>query len=193
MPISATLNPAGRGGAPTTTPEARPGVPSWEEVARTHGRTIYNFAYRLTGDPDDASDLTQEVLLRVRRGLSTYQPITFEGWLWRITRNAFLDEIRRRKRRQTFPLPEDFDRRTGPASPPPEVTLSHYRLTDEVQQALLDLPYDFREAVVLCDVVGLSYQDVADSVGVPVGTIRSRIHRGRKYLRKLLPALAPAG
>ena len=163
-------------------------IPSWEEVARTHGRTIYNFAYRLTADPDDASDLTQEVLLRVRRGLPTYQPITFEGWLWRITRNAFLDEVRRRKRRQTVPLPEGFERDVGPTSPPPEVTLSHYRLDDSVQSALLDLPYDFREAVVLCDVVGLSYQEVAESVGVPIGTIRSRIHRGRKYLRSLLPA-----
>ena len=129
----------------------------------------------------------------MRKGLSTYQPITFEGWLWRITRNAFLDEVRRRKRRQTFPLPEDYDRNAGPTSPAPDVTLSNYRLTENVQQALLDLPYAFREAVVLCDVVGLSYQQVADSVGVPVGTIRSRIHRGRKYLRRLLPVSVSAG
>lgn len=162
-------------------------IPSWEEVARTHGRTIYNFAYRLTADPDDASDLMQEVLLRVRRGLPSYKPITFEGWLWRITRNAFLDEIRRRKRRQTFPLPEGFDRNAGPSTPAPDAILAQYRLTEDVQTSLLELPYDFREAVVLCDIVGLSYQEVADTVGVPVGTIRSRIHRGRKQLRELLP------
>ena len=162
-------------------------IPSWEEVARTHGRTIYNFAYRLSGNSDDANDLTQEVLLRVHRGLATYKPITFEGWLWRITRNAFLDEVRRRKRRPTFPLPEESERHVGPTAPEPDISLSHYRLTEDMQQALLDLPYDFREAVVLCDVVGLSYQEVAESVGVPVGTIRSRIHRGRKNLRSLLP------
>ena len=174
----------------TTDPAEPHEIPSWEEVARSHGRTIYNFAYRLTGDPDDANDLAQEVLLRVRRGLPSYKPITFEGWLWRITRNAFLDEVRRRKRRQTFPLPEGFDRLTGASTPPPDLVLTQYRLTEDVQTALLELPYDFREAVVLCDVVGLSYQEVANTVGVPVGTIRSRIHRGRNYLRDLIPVSA---
>jgi len=187
MARSVTVDPVRQGPTTNADPDPTHEVPSWEEVARSHGRTIYNFAYRLAGDPDDASDLTQEVLLRVRRGLATYRPITFEGWLWRITRNAFLDEVRRRKRRQTFPLPEGFDRNQGPSTPSPDIVLGDYRLTDEVQSALLALPYDFREAVVLCDVVGLSYQEVADSVDVPVGTIRSRIHRGRKQLRGLLP------
>ncbi len=94
-------------------------VPTWEEVARDHGRRIYNFAYRLTGNPDDASDLMQEVLLRVRRGLAGYTPGSFEGWLWRITRNAFLDDVRRRKRRPTVALPED-DRSAIGSVPDPE-------------------------------------------------------------------------
>lgn len=160
-------------------------VPSWEEVARRHGRTIYNFAYRLAGDPDDAADLVQEVLLRVRRGLAGYRPGSFEGWLWRITRNAFLDEVRRRKRRPTVPLPDDDRARLGSAPEPDEV-LAGYRLEDEVQRALLELPYDFREAVVLCDLVGLQYDEIAEAAGVPVGTVRSRIHRGRKMLKELL-------
>ena len=79
------------------TPPAR--VPTWEEVARTHGRFLYALAYRLTGDHDDAQDLVQEVLLRVRRGLATYEPGSLEAWLSRITTNAFLDDVRRRKRR----------------------------------------------------------------------------------------------
>lgn len=164
-------------------------IPDWEEVARQHGRTIYNFAYRLSGDPDDANDLTQEVLLRVRKGLASYRPITFEGWLWRITRNAFLDEVRRRRRRQTSPLPEHFDR-ISPASPAPDQVLASYGLSEDVQGALMRLPYDFREAVVLCDVVGLSYQEVAEAIGAPIGTVRSRIHRARKMLRGLLPQAA---
>ena len=86
---------------------------TWEEVARVYGRKIYNFAYRLTGNADDAHDLVQEVLLRVRRGLANYQPGSFEGWLWRITRNAFLDEIRKRKRRPTSPLPDEIDQSGG--------------------------------------------------------------------------------
>ncbi|HLE39321.1 MAG TPA: sigma-70 family RNA polymerase sigma factor [Acidimicrobiia bacterium] len=160
-------------------------TPSWEEVARHHGRKIYNFAYRLTGNADDAHDLVQEVLLRVRRGLSSYTPTSFDGWLWRITRNAFLDEVRRRNRRPTMPLPED-DRGIGAAAPGPEEVLASIRLGEDVQRALLDLPYDFREAVVLCDVVGLSYEEIAGAVGIPVGTVRSRIHRGRKMLKERL-------
>jgi RNA polymerase sigma-70 factor (ECF subfamily) len=160
-------------------------VPTWEEVARDHGRTIYNFAYRLTGNPDEAGDLVQEVLLRVRRGLATYTPGSFEGWLWRITRNAFLDEVRRRKRRATVPFPED-DRGHQGTSPEPAEVLAEVRLSRDVQAALLRLPYDFREAVVLCDVVGLTYDEIAEAVGIPVGTVRSRIHRGRRQLREWL-------
>ncbi len=160
-------------------------VPTWEEVARDHGRRIYNFAYRLTGNPDDASDLMQEVLLRVRRGLPGYTPGSFEGWLWRITRNAFLDDIRRKKRRPTVALPED-DRSALGSVPAPEDTLAESRLPEHLQQALLALPFDFREAVVMCDVVGLIYDEIADATDVPVGTVRSRIHRGRKMLRGML-------
>ena len=159
---------------------------TWEEVARVYGRKIYNFAYRLTGNPDDAHDLVQEVLLRVRRGLADYQPGSFEGWLWRITRNAFLDDIRRRKRRPTSPLPDEVDRWDRASSESVESEYARISLGDDIQKALLELPIDFREAVVLCDVVGLSYEEIAQAVAAPIGTVRSRIHRGRKMLRELL-------
>lgn len=159
--------------------------PTWEEVARDHGRRIYNFAYRLTGNPDDASDLMQEVLLRVRRGLSDYTPGSFEGWLWRITRNAFLDEIRRKRRRPTVALPDD-DRFSFGAAPEPDEVLAESRLPEDLQAALLELPFDFREAVVLCDIVGLTYDEIAEISDVAVGTVRSRIHRGRRMMRDLL-------
>ena len=109
-------------------------VPSWEEVARLYGRKIYNFAYRLTGNPDDAADLVQEVLLRVRKGLAGYTPGSFEGWLWRITRNAFLDSVRKKKRRPESPLP-DADRSTLATSPSPDVVLASVRLSETVQAA----------------------------------------------------------
>ena len=105
-------------------------VPSWEDVARRYGRKIYNFAYRLTGNPDDAADLVQEVLLRVRTGLAQYTPGSFEGWLWRITRNAFLDGVRKKKRRPTSPLPDD-DRVALGASPSPDEVLASVRLSDD--------------------------------------------------------------
>ena len=159
---------------------------TWEEVAQTHGRKIYNFAYRLTGNPDDASDLAQEVLLRVRRGLDSYSPGSFEGWLWRITRNAFIDDVRRKKRRPTTSLPDDIDRSTLASTPAPDDVLASIRLGDDVQKALLALPYDFRESVVMCDLIGLSYDEIALATEVPVGTVRSRIHRGRRMLREAL-------
>ena len=159
---------------------------TWEEVARVHGRKIYNFAYRLTGNPADANDLVQEVLLRVRKGLAGYQPGSFEGWLWRITRNAFLDEVSRRQRRPTSPLPEEMDRWDAATSEAADIAYDRISLGDDIQKALLELPFEFREAVVLCDVVGLSYEEIAQAVAVPIGTVRSRIHRGRKLLRGLL-------
>ena len=160
-------------------------TPTWEDVARVYGRKIYNFAYRLTGNPDDAADLVQEVLLRVRKGLASYVPGSFDGWLWRITRNAFLDGIRKKQRRPESDLPEG-DHHTLGSSPSPDEVLASVRLSDDIQSSLLKLPYEFREAVVLCDVVGLTYDEIAEATDAPVGTVRSRIHRGRKQLRELL-------
>jgi RNA polymerase sigma-70 factor (ECF subfamily) len=161
------------------------GIPTWEEVARDHGRFLYTVAYRLTGNSDDAQDLVQEVLLKVRRGLETYRPGSMEGWLSRITTNTFLDETRRRRRRPLDLLPEEPDRVLPPA-PGADVALAAEALPDHVQDALRQLPEEYRAAVVLCDVVGLSYEEIGESLAVPVGTVRSRIHRGRALLRKAL-------
>jgi RNA polymerase sigma-70 factor (ECF subfamily) len=159
------------------------GVPTWEEVARDHGRFLYNVAYRLTGNDGDAQDLVQEALLRVRKGLERYQPGSLEGWLARIVTNVFLDEVRRRRRRPAGALPDDPDWVLPPAPAADEVQTG---LSDEVQAALDSLPEEFRTAVVLCDVADRSYEEIAESLGVPVGTVRSRIHRGRRLLRRAL-------
>jgi RNA polymerase sigma-70 factor (ECF subfamily) len=159
------------------------GVPTWEEVARDHGRFLYNVAYRLAGNDADAQDLVQETLLRVRRGLETYTPGSLQGWLSRIVTNVFLDEVRRRRRRPTDALPDDPERVLPPSAAADEASED---LSDEVQGALASLPDEFRTAVVLCDVVGLSYDEIAGAQGVPVGTVRSRIHRGRRLLRSAL-------
>jgi RNA polymerase sigma-70 factor (ECF subfamily) len=154
-------------------------------VARSHGRFLYTVAYRLTGNDADAQDLVQEVLLRVRRGLATYRPGSLEAWLSRITTNAFLDETRRRKRRPSEPLPDDPDRVLA-GGEDAATALASATLSDDVQGALRGLPDEYRAAVVLCDVVGLPYGEIADQLGVPVGTVRSRIHRGRAQLRSVL-------
>jgi RNA polymerase sigma-70 factor (ECF subfamily) len=105
--------------------------------------------------------------------------------LSRITTNAFLDETRRRKRRPTEPLPDDPDRVLA-GGDDAATALASATLSDDVQDALRALPDEYRAAVVLCDVVGLPYNEIADQLGVPVGTVRSRIHRGRALLRSSL-------
>jgi RNA polymerase sigma-70 factor (ECF subfamily) len=160
-------------------------IPTWEQVAREYGRFLYSVAYRLTGNADDAQDLVQDVLLRVRRGLATYRPGSMEGWLSRITTNVYLDEMRRKGRRPLQSLPIDVEQAAPPA-PAADQALAAEVLDDDIQAALSRLPEEYRVAVVLCDVVGLSYTEIADSLGVPSGTVRSRIHRGRALLRDAL-------
>ena len=91
-------------------PELPWNPPSWDEVVRTHSARVYRLAYRLTGNPHDAEDLTQEVFVRVFRSLSSYTPGTFEGWLHRITTNLFLDTVRRKARIRFDALPDDAER-----------------------------------------------------------------------------------
>lgn len=158
-------------------------VPSWEVVADQYGRFLYSLAFRLTGNHHDAQDLVQEVLLRVRRGLATYRPGNLEGWLSRITTNAFLDDVRRRKRRPTDPLPDEPER-VLEGSPDATVQLAREQLPQHLQDALAALPPEFRAPVVLKDVLGYSYEEIAGILDVPVGTVRSRIHRGRARLRE---------
>ena len=162
-------------------------VPTWDEVARVHGRFLYTVAYRLTGNHDDAQDLVQEVLLRVRRGLATYEPGSMEGWLSRITTNAFLDEVRKRKRRP-LDVMADVPEPLMAVDGDPDTVLARTNLPDDVQQALRDLSDDYRAAIVLCDVLGYDYAEIARQLDVPIGTVRSRIHRGRGQLRKALAA-----
>ena len=162
-------------------------APSWEQIVRDHSARVYRLAYRLTGNQHDAEDLTQEVFVRVFRSLSTYTPGTFEGWLHRITTNLFLDMVRRRNRIRMEALPEDYDR-VPSDSPNPEQIYHDARLAPDLQSALDSLAPEFRAAVVLCDIEGLSYEEIGATLGVKLGTVRSRIHRGRQALREHLAA-----
>ncbi|MET0703460.1 MAG: RNA polymerase sigma factor SigE [Mycobacterium sp.] len=162
-------------------------MPSWDELVRQHADRVYRLAYRLSGNQHDAEDLTQETFIRVFRSVQNYQPGTFEGWLHRITTNLFLDMVRRRSRIRMEALPEDYDR--VPADEPnPEQIYHDSRLGADLQAALDSLPPEFRAAVVLCDIEGLSYEEIGATLGVKLGTVRSRIHRGRQALREYLAA-----
>lgn len=167
-------------------------LPSWEEIVEQHSDRVYRLAYRLTGDRHDAEDLTQEVFVRVFRSLSTYTPGTFEGWLHRITTNLFLDQARRKQKIRFDALSDERAARLSSASPAPETAYADRTFDDDVEHALAALPPDFRAAVVLCDVEGLTYEEIADILGAKLGTVRSRIHRGRAMLRDALAHRAPA-
>ncbi|MEA2504991.1 MAG: hypothetical protein QOG36_2034 [Actinomycetota bacterium] len=164
-------------------------VPTWDEVAAEHGRFVYSLAYRLTGSAADAEDLAQDVLLRVRTALARYRPGSLEGWLLRITTNLFYDRMRHRARHPTEPLddlddPGEIGLPSG--SPSPEDTALYGELRSVVQEALRGLPYQFKVAVLLCDLYQMSYEEIGSTMGWRLGTVRSRIHRGRAMLRERL-------
>ncbi|WP_026123975.1 RNA polymerase sigma factor SigE [Nocardiopsis chromatogenes] len=160
--------------------------PSWEDVVANHSGRVYRLAFRLTGNKHDAEDLTQEVFIRVFRSLSTYTPGTFEGWLHRITTNLFLDMARRKARIRFEGLADNADERLQGREPSPAQSYDDRHFDADVQAALDALPAEFRAPVVLCDIEGLSYEEIAATLGVKLGTVRSRIHRGRAQLRKAL-------
>jgi RNA polymerase sigma factor (sigma-70 family) len=165
--------------------------PTWEDVVRDHSARVYRLAYRLTGNTHDAEDLTQEVFVRVFRSLATYSPGTFEGWLHRITTNLFLDMARRRQRIRFEGLGEETTARLSGAEPTPAQVFDDRHLDGDVQAALKALPPEYRAAVILCDIEGLSYEEIADTLGIKLGTVRSRIHRGRAQLREALEHRRP--
>ena len=156
--------------------------PSWDEIVAQHSARVYRLAYRLTGNPHDAEDLTQEVFVRVFRSLSSYTPGHLRGLaapdhhepLPRPGPPQGQDPLRRARRRRRDPAS-----RAGPSRPTSQVLDGLF--DDDVEAALAALPPDFRAAVVLCDIEGLSYEEIADVLGLKLGTVRSRIHRGRTH------------
>ncbi|PZP03145.1 MAG: RNA polymerase sigma factor SigE [Dermacoccus nishinomiyaensis] len=174
--------------------QAPPGwqPPTWEEIVIEHSARVYRLAYRLTGNVHDAEDLTHDVFVRVFNSLGSYRPGTFEGWLHRITTNMFLDRMRRKQRIRFDALADDADGRLPSGAAGPEQVVLDAQLDDDVQRALDALAPDFRAAVVLCDIEGLTYEEIAQTLGLKLGTVRSRIHRGRAALRESLAHRSPA-
>lgn len=167
------------------------GAYDWADVVARYADVVYTMAYRLTGDDEEARDLAQDVLIRLNKGLNRYREGNFEGWLYRTTVNAFRDRLRKRKRLRESELPpEPPGSRTGPVV---EEAIAQHELHEIVQKALVKLPPEYREAVVLRDLEGRSYEEIADILDIPAGTVRSRIHRGREQLRQLLTPYVEAG
>ncbi|WP_132993883.1 RNA polymerase sigma factor SigE [Gordonia zhaorongruii] len=162
-------------------------MPSWDELVSEHADRVYRLAYRLSGNQHDAEDLTQETFIRVFRSLTNYKPGTFEGWLHRITTNLFLDMVRRRSKIRMESLEPVYER-IPTDTPDPQQVFADANLGPDLQAALGSLAPEFRAAVVLCDIEGLSYEEVGATLGVKMGTVRSRIHRGRQGIREFLAA-----
>lgn len=165
-------------------------APTWSELVRDHSEQVYRLAYRLTGNPHDADDLTQDVFVRVFNSIHTFQPGTIEGWLHRITTNLFLDGARRKQRIRMDALSVAPDHVWGESSSPQELH-ADAELDADVAAALGALTPEQRVAVVLCDIEGLSYEEIATVLDVKLGTVRSRIARGRAQLREALAHRAP--
>lgn len=163
-------------------------MPTWAELVAEHADGVYRLAYRLSGDPQDAEDLTQDTFMRAFRSLKTYRPGTFSGWLHRITTNLFLDMVRHRSKIRMDAL-EDYPEYWTPATssePTPEAAFELNHLDPALDAALADLQPEYRVALVLRDGLDMSYDEIAVTLGVKLGTVRSRIHRARAQMKARL-------
>ena len=159
----------------------------FEGMVTSHLDALYRTALRLTGYPQDAEDLVQETYLRAWRSVHTYRPNTNpKAWLFRILYNTHIDQWRAGTRTvQTVEEPEGHDPVFVVHDTPESVVLSGV-MDAEVRQALMDLPEVFRTCVILADLEGFSYQEIADILGIPCGTVMSRLFRGRRAMRRAL-------
>jgi RNA polymerase sigma-70 factor (ECF subfamily) len=172
----------------------------FEETALVHLDALYGAACRLTRNARDAEDLVQETVLRAYRFWETFEKDSnCKAWLLRILTNTFINEYQRRKRsRQVLDAATAEQEATdgvlhheaAETQKSPESMLVDRSVSDDVQRALDALPDDFRIAVVLCDIEGLSYKEIADVMGTPVGTVMSRLFRGRRLLQTSLKDFA---
>ena len=156
-----------------------------------YGKATYNFAYRLTGNETDARDLTQEAFIRVFKAWRSFQPGTsFLSWIYRILTNLYRDELRRRKGRFQEEIPEDNVPQEYAGQRPLAVTpIEDYverQLSEPLSRALAQLSAEQRQVVVLADIEEYSYQEIAEIMGCSIGTVRSRLHRARALLRRLV-------
>ena len=176
-------------------------IDEFEALMRKHQGSVYNAALRMTGNPEDAKDLAQDAFVRAYRSFDSYKKDTaFDKWLYRIVTNLFIDEIRKRKRRpetESYDAPVRTDEGSMQRELPdndadPYLVLDKASMDTRVSSALKSLQPEFRMVVILCDIEGYSYEEIAQIMGTSIGTVRSRLHRARKALREALLPLRDA-
>jgi len=166
-------------------------VSSFNRLVMAYQQIAYNVAYRVLGNPDAAADATQDAFLRAFRALSQYSGGSFRSWLLRIVTNCCYDQLRALKRRPATPLDdlvedEEHSSLLQDDTRQPQDEVENQELGALLQRALRTLPADQRTAVVLCDIQGLSYEEAAASGNLALGTIKSRLSRGRAKMRDYL-------
>lgn len=167
---------------------------AFDQLVERYHKQAYNIAYRMTGNHADAEDLTQEAFIRAFRFFAQYKrELPFDSWLYKIMSNVFVDMLRRRPKAQIRSLDQPIATEDGEAlleiadtSDGPEDLLMSREMDSRIQAALNSIPEDFRLAVIYADIEGLSYEEIADAMSCSIGTVRSRLHRGRKLLRDRL-------
>jgi RNA polymerase sigma-70 factor (ECF subfamily) len=167
---------------------------SFEQAALVHLDALYATGLRMTRDPRDAEDLVQDTMLSAYRFFNKFEPGTnCKAWLFKILTNTFINKYRKRVREREVrdvidheDTPSLMSEDVAEASRDPEGTIIGSLLSDDVKKALDAVPYDYRMAVVLCDLEEFSYKEIADIMDCPVGTVMSRLHRGRRLLQKSL-------
>ena len=167
---------------------------SFNTLVLAYQNMLFNTALRILGDDDQAADATQDAFLSAFKSINTFRGGSFKAWLMRTVTNACYDELRRKKRRPTTPLEPDTNdgdemdspRWLADKSMSPEQKLEADELEHAIQHCLDALPSDFRAVVVLADIQGLDYSEVASATRVPLGTIKSRLARARLRLRECL-------
>lgn len=162
-----------------------------ERAIEQYGKATYNFAFRLTRNEADARDLTQDAFIRVYRAWRSFVPGTsFLSWIYRIVTNLYRDELRRKKGRFQEEIPEDNAPQEFGGERPLAVTpIEDYvegQLSEPLSRSLEMLSPDQRQVVILADIEEYSYQEIAEIMGCSIGTVRSRLHRARALLRRLL-------
>jgi len=175
--------------------EARRGdLDAFNSLVLTYQDIIYNTALRILGDEDLAADASQEAFISAFRALNSFRGGSFRAWLLRTVTNACYDELRRKKRRPTTPLEPETEEGDEVETPrwladpnaSPEEQFDQAELEHAIQHCLQNLPTDFRTVVILADVEGLDYTEVASAINKPLGTIKSRLARARLRLRECL-------
>ncbi len=163
-------------------------VGAFDELMRIHEDRVFAICMRMMTDRDAALDATQDVFLTVFRKADRYkEQAAFSTWLYRVAMNTCYDHLRRQKRKRTESLPEQFD----PSDPRGGDEMNAVELRPDIENALSNLSDDFRAAIVLVDLEGMSLEGAANTLEVPVGTVKSRVFRARKLLAKELGNLAP--